>query len=78
MLFTLLLISSATYAFAEQHDVIIKGATIVDGTGNKAFKGDIAIKGERIVQVGKVSGKAKTILDGSGLIASPVKVSYHI
>jgi len=36
------LIPGASYAFADQHDVIIKGATIVDGTGCKSFKGDIA------------------------------------
>jgi len=71
------LISGASYALADQHDVIIKGATIVDGTGNKSFKGDIAIKGERIVQVGKVSGKADRVVDGSGLIASPGFIDPH-
>jgi len=76
-LFSLLLASSVVLARPEQHDVIIKGATIVDGTGNKAFKGDIAIKGERIVQVGKVSGKAELIIDGSGLIASPGFIDPH-
>lgn len=77
LFFLLSLISNATYTFPDQYNVIIKGATIVDGTGKKAFKGDIAIKGERIVQVGKVSGKAETIIDGSNLIASPGFIDPH-
>lgn len=75
--FSLSLILSAANTFADQHDVIIKGVTIVDGTGKEAFKGDIAIKGERIVKVGKVSGKAGMVIDGSGLIASPGFIDPH-
>ncbi len=75
--FTLFLISSAVYAISDQYDVIIKGATIVDGTGKEAYKGDIAINGKRIVQVGKVSGRADLIIDGSGLIASPGFIDPH-
>lgn len=74
---SLVLVASAAYVSAEQHDVLIKNANIVDGTGKKAFKGDIAIKGERIVQVGKVSGLATLVIDGSGLIASPGFIDPH-
>ena len=32
------------------HDIVIRGGTIVDGTGAAAFSGDVAIDGEQIVQ----------------------------
>jgi translation initiation factor IF-2 len=38
------------------YDLIIRNGTIVDGTGAAAFVGDIAVDGDRIVQVGKVAG----------------------
>ena len=34
------------------HDIVIRGGTIVDGTGKPAFTGDLAIAGERLVEVG--------------------------
>ncbi|MEJ0066965.1 MAG: hypothetical protein WDM85_17410 [Caulobacteraceae bacterium] len=38
-------------------DLIIRGGTIVDGTGEAPFVGDIAIDGDRIVEVGEVAGR---------------------
>ena len=37
-------------------DLIIRGGTIVDGTGEAPFVGDVAIDGDRIVAVGKDLG----------------------
>ena len=34
------------------HDIVIRGGTIVDGTGKAAFTGDVAIEGDRIAAVG--------------------------
>jgi hypothetical protein len=34
------------------HDIVIRGGTIVDGTGTAAFTGDVAIAGARIAEVG--------------------------
>jgi N-acyl-D-amino-acid deacylase len=34
------------------HDIVIRGGTIIDGTGKAAFAGDLAIEGGRIVGVG--------------------------
>ena len=36
------------------HDLVIRGGTIVDGTGSETFTGDVAIDGERITAVGAV------------------------
>lgn len=59
------------------YDVLIRGTEIVDGTGKAAFKGDIAIKGEKIVAVGKVKGNALIEITGSGLVASPGFIDPH-
>jgi len=58
-------------------DVIIKNAQIVDGTGKASFKGNIAIKGDKIVAVGKVDGEANVVIDGTGLVACPGFVDPH-
>ena len=39
----------------EQYDIIIKNANIVDGSGSPAFKGDLGIKGDKIVSLGDVT-----------------------
>lgn len=50
------------------HDIVIKGGTIVDGTGAPAATGDIAIDGERIVAVGGKAGPARRGIDADGLL----------
>ena len=59
------------------HDLIIRGGTIVDGTGAPCFTGDVAIEGGRIVEVGKVSGTARRNLDADGLLVTPGFVDIH-
>lgn len=59
------------------HDLIIRNATVLDGSGSEGFKADIAIDGERITTVGAVSGSAKTELDASGLAAAPGFIDVH-
>lgn len=43
---------------SDDYDVIIKNATIVDGTGGKPFKGEVALYGDRIASVGADLGTA--------------------
>ena len=59
------------------HDLIIRGGTIVDGTGEAPFVGDVAVDGDRIVAVGKVDGTAKREIDAAGLIVTPGWVDIH-
>jgi N-acyl-D-amino-acid deacylase len=59
------------------HDLIIRGGTVYDGTGAPAFTGDIAIEGDTIVAVGKVSGTARREVDASGLMVAPGWVDIH-
>ena len=46
-------------------DLIIRGGTIVDGTGEAPFVGDVAIDGDRIVEVGEVLGPARREIDAT-------------
>lgn len=59
------------------HDLILAGATIVDGTGAPRFQGDVAIKDGRISDIGKVSGAATRRIDVSGLVVAPGAIDVH-
>ena len=41
------------------HDIVIRSGTIVDGTGQPAFTGDLAVEGGRIAAVGGKAGPAR-------------------
>ena len=47
------------------HDIVIRGGTIIDGTGRAAFTGDVAITGGRIAAVGGKAGPARRDIDAS-------------
>ncbi len=59
------------------HDLLIRGGTIVDGTGAPAYTGDVAVSGGRVVEVGKVSSAASRTLDAAGLMVAPGWVDIH-
>ena len=57
---------------SKAYDVIIKNGRIIDGTGNPWVSGDIAIRGDRIVKIGKLDGSnAERIIDARNLVVSP-------
>ena len=59
-------------AQTEGYDLIIMNGRIVDGSGNPWFYGDVAIRGDRIVKVGRVAAaRAKRRIDTRGLIVAP-------
>ncbi|HUJ64160.1 MAG TPA: amidohydrolase family protein, partial [Acidimicrobiales bacterium] len=58
-------------------DYLIKGGTVVDGTGAPARQADVGIRDERIVAVGKVDEPAKDTLDADGLVVAPGFVDPH-
>lgn len=59
------------------YDLIIRGGTIVDGTGAPRFTGDLAIKDGLIAAVGSVQGDAKDEIDATGKIVTPGFVDVH-
>ncbi|HSA51470.1 MAG TPA: D-aminoacylase [Yinghuangia sp.] len=61
-------------------DHLITGATVVDGTGAPAYKGDVGIRGGRIVAVGpagSVREEAATTEDAEGLVLAPGFIDPH-
>jgi N-acyl-D-amino-acid deacylase len=59
------------------HDIVIRGGTIIDGTGKAAFTGDVAITDGRIAAVGGKQGAAKREIDADGLLVTPGWVDAH-
>ena len=60
------------------YDTIIRGGSIVDGSGMPAYRGDVAIKGGHIVAVGDLGGmKATAEIDASGLVLAPGFINIH-
>jgi N-acyl-D-aspartate/D-glutamate deacylase len=59
------------------YDLIIRGGTIVDGTGRPSFTGDVAVQGGLIAAVGKVSGSAAREIDAAGKVVAPGWVDIH-
>ena len=59
------------------HDLVIRNANIVDGTGADAYSGDIAIDGGTIAQVGGTAGAGKREIAANGAMASPGWVDVH-
>ena len=58
-------------------DVVIKGGTIVDGTGGPSQQADLGIRDGRIVAVGAIDEEATQTIDASGKIVSPGFVDVH-
>ncbi len=59
------------------HDLIIRGGTVVDGTGAPPRTADVVIDGDRIVEVGRSEGSARREIDADGLVVTPGFVDIH-
>ena len=54
------------------YDVVLKGGWIIDGSGNPRYRGDVAIRGDRVAAVGFLgTATAKDTVDVSGLVVAP-------
>ena len=62
---------------AEHFDLLIRGGTVVDGTGAPARCADVAIRNGRIAAVGATSGTADRVLDADGAVVAPGFVDIH-
>ncbi|HEY0597853.1 D-aminoacylase [Sphingopyxis sp.] len=66
-----MLLPASVAAQAPAYDLIIRGGTIYDGSGRPPVVGDVAIKDDRIVAVGKVDGTAKSEVAARGMAVAP-------
>jgi len=77
-LFALLVLIGSATAQDAPYDVLIRGGRVVDGTGNPWFAADVAVRGERIVSIGKLAGaKATREIDATGLVIAPGFIDMH-
>jgi N-acyl-D-amino-acid deacylase len=59
------------------HDLVIRGATVVDGTGGPKRTADVAVDSGRITEVGDVGERGRREIDADGLILAPGWVDIH-
>lgn len=74
----LLIAALAVACPAEPDLIVLRGATLIDGSGQPAIIGDLAIQGERIVAMGKLGTmKSTREVDAKGLVVAPGFIDLH-
>jgi N-acyl-D-aspartate/D-glutamate deacylase len=58
-------------------DLVIRGGTVVDGSGGEPFRADIAVNGRTIAALGAITGKGREEIDATGRIVTPGFVDIH-
>ena len=59
------------------YDLVVRGGSVVDGTGAPAREADVAVEGDRIAAVGPGLGRGRRELDARGLLVTPGWVDLH-
>ena len=59
------------------HDLVVRGGTVVDGSGHPARTADVAVDDGRIVEVGRVDGRGRRKIDADDLVLTPDFVDAH-
>ena len=59
------------------HDLVVRGGTVLDGTGAPARTADVAVTDGVVTQVGRVDGSARRVIDADGLLVTPGFVDIH-
>jgi len=58
-------------------DLVIRGGTVVDGTGAPAFEADVAVRDGRIAAIGRVAERGTEEIDARGMLVTPGFVDIH-
>ena len=75
---TLLALLLPSFGNSQDYDLIIRGGKVVDGSGNPWYYADIAIKNDRIAEIGQLSNhEAKRVIDAHGLVVAPGFIDPH-
>ncbi|HEX2278608.1 MAG TPA: amidohydrolase family protein, partial [Candidatus Tectomicrobia bacterium] len=59
------------------YDLLIKNGYIIDGSGMPAFYGDVSVAGGKVIELGRLSGSAKRVMDVDGLAVAPGFIDNH-
>src|ERR1700730_8581922 len=62
---------------ATEFDLIIRGGTVVDGTGRAPIEADVGIKGNRIAAIGAIPNNGADEIDARGKLVTPGFVDIH-
>ncbi|MBK9527547.1 MAG: D-aminoacylase [Acidobacteria bacterium] len=63
---------------AQARSILFQNASVIDGTGKPAFRGDVRIKDGKIAKIGKVkASKDDEVIDASGLVLAPGFIDIH-
>ena len=65
------------FGAAGQADLVVRGGTIVDGTGAPPQSGDVAVLGDRITAVGRVATTGAVEVDARGMAVAPGFIDIH-
>ncbi len=58
-------------------DLVIRGGTVVDGTGRVPVEADVGVSGNKITQVGRIAGRGTEEIDAKGKLVTPGFVDIH-
>ena len=75
-----LALASTATAQGRAYDIVLRGGTVVDGTGAAAYRADVAIRGDRIARIareGIPADQANLAIDARGLVVAPGFIDTH-